>query len=109
MITESKPIGFEVSERVRELVDLRGRWILSRNELVLLARQHRLGIGLRQKGKRLREDELERRRKQCVQQPRPGGRRILLDPEHAGEARSAGTSDFKGFASEDDAVGIERR
>ena len=59
MITEGKPVGFEVVERVRELVDLRGRWILSRNELVLLARQHRLGVGLRQKRKRLREGEFK--------------------------------------------------
>ena len=85
MITERKPVGFEVVKGVGELVDLRGRRILSRHQLILLSRQYRLGVGLRQKGKRLREDELERRRKQCVQQPRPGGRRIFLDPEHAGE------------------------
>ncbi len=59
MIAEGKPVGFEVVKRVREFVDLRRRRILSRDELVLLARQHRLGVGLRQKGKRLSEDEFK--------------------------------------------------
>ena len=59
MVAEREPVGFEVVERVREFVDLRGRRILSRHQLVLLARQHRLGVSLRQKGKRLREDELK--------------------------------------------------
>ncbi len=104
MISERESVGLEIVERVSEFVDLRGRRILSRDQLVLLARQDRLGVGFRQKREGLREDDLERRGKQRVQQARPGGRRIFLDPEHASEARSAGTSDFDGFAAEDDAV-----
>ena len=104
MISERESIGFEIVERVSEFVDLRGRRILSRDQLVLLARQDRLGVGLRQKREGLREDELERRGKQRVQQARPGGRRIFLESEHASEARSAGTSDFDSFAAEDDTV-----
>ena len=63
MISEHESVGFEIVERVRELVDLRGRRILSRDQLVLLARQDRLGVGLRQKREGLREDELETARK----------------------------------------------
>jgi hypothetical protein len=54
MVAEGKPVRFEIVKRIREFVDLRCGRILSRDELVLLARQHRLGVGLRQKGKRLR-------------------------------------------------------
>jgi hypothetical protein len=50
VIAERKTIRFKVVERVVELVDLRGGRVLCRDELVLLARQHRLGVGLRQKG-----------------------------------------------------------
>ena len=80
MIAERESVGFEIVERVREFVDLRGGRILSRDQLVLLARQDRLGVGLRQKREGLRDDELKRRGKQRVQQARPGGRRIFLDP-----------------------------
>ena len=104
MIAERESVGFEIVERVRELVDLRGGRILSRDQLVLLARQDRLGVGLRQKREGLRDDELKRRGKQRVQQARPGGRRIFLESEHASEARSAGTADFQSFAAEDDTV-----
>ena len=45
MIAERESIGFEIVESVSELVDLRGRRILSRDQLVLLARQHGLGFG----------------------------------------------------------------
>ena len=65
-------VGFEVVERVRELVDLRGGRILSRDQLVLLARHDRLGVGLREKREGLRDDELKRRRKQRVQQAQAG-------------------------------------
>ncbi|MGY4427804.1 hypothetical protein ACVWWO_000281 [Bradyrhizobium sp. F1.13.1] len=45
MIAEREPIGFEIVQRVSELVDLRGRRILRRDQLVLLARQNGLGVG----------------------------------------------------------------
>src|SRR6478736_7779257 len=104
MVSKHESIGLEIVERVSELVDLRGRRILGRDQLVLLARQDRLGVGLRQKRERLCDDELKRRGKQRVQQARPGGRRIFLESEHASEARSAGTADLEGFAAEDDTV-----
>ncbi len=63
MIAEREPVGFEIVERVSEFVDLRGRRILSRDQLVLLARQNGLGVGLGQKREGLREDDLERARK----------------------------------------------
>jgi hypothetical protein len=59
MVAEGKPVRFEIVKRVREFVDLRCGRILSRHQLVLLARQHRLGVSLRQKGKRLRKDKFE--------------------------------------------------
>src|SRR6185295_11321604 len=104
MISKHESVGFEIVERIRELVDLRGGRILSRDQLVLLARQDRLGVGFRQKREGLRDDELKRREKQRVQQARPGGRRIFLESEHTSEPRSAGTADLEGFAAEDDTV-----
>src|SRR6476659_9139872 len=104
MISKHESVGFEIVERVREFVDLRGGRILSRNQLVLLARQDRFGVGFRQKRERLCDDELKRRGKQSVQQARPGERRIFLESEHASEPRSAGTANLEGFAAEDDTV-----
>jgi hypothetical protein len=104
MVSKREPVGFEIVERVRELVHLRGRRILRRNQLVLLARQDSLGVGFRQKREGLREDKFERCGKQRVQQTRSGGRRIFLESEHASEPRSTRATDFDGFTAEDDAV-----
>ena len=108
VIAEREAVRFEIVEGVAQFLNLRGGGIARGDELVLLTRQHRLGVGLDEKSEGLRQDELERQGEQAVQQPGLGGGRIFLDPEHAGEARIAAAPDFEGLAPEDDAVGIQR-
>ena len=109
MVSHGEAVRLEVIERLAKLANLAGRRVVRGEKLVLLSRQHRLRVSLGQERKGLGDHEFEREAQERIEQagPRRGG--VLLEAEHAGEARAARAANLQRLAAEYQPVGVKRR